>query len=137
MSLTTALASLRTAIEATGLHATEETDNSRLLDMSRGEFDAAYLVRVESAVTLYRELKRSPEAYRCRIAVEIGTTHDHNESFADCQIRAGDRSTAVIAALIAARHTDVINIYSDGTSTAEVADRQHVTTHRFQLIFRG
>ncbi len=136
MSLQTALTSLRTAIESTGL-TNEEGDDQTLFDSSRAEFDGAYLLRVDSAVTLYRELKRSPEAFKVKLAVEIGTEHKHEEDFAACQIRAGHRSTALITALVAANHADVVNIYSEGAGSTRTVERQQVTTHFFQLIFRG
>lgn len=136
MSFATAVASLRTAIEATGLTDTGGDSDSTLINSSRANFDGAYLLRVETGAALYRELKLSPEAFSVTIALEIGTTHKTGETFANAQARAALRSQLAIEALISANHTDVINITRTGTATVQIQDRQQVTTQQFVLIYR-
>ncbi len=136
MSFVTAIASLRTAIEATGLTDTGGDSDSTLLNSSRANFDGAYLIRVETGAGLYRELKLDPEAFSVTISLEIGTTHKTSETFATSQARAALRSQLAVEALISANHNDVINITRTGTATVQIVDRKQVTTQQFVLIYR-
>lgn len=136
MTFSTAMNSLKTAVEATGLTYTAGTFDSTLQTASRVKYDGAYMFRVESGAALYQELKLSPEAFSVTITLEIGTTLKSGESFEDAQSRALLRSQKAIEALIANNHTDVVNITRTGTSTVLVNDRQQVTLQQFTLIFQ-
>lgn len=136
MSFSTAIASLRTAIEATGLTQAAGDNDRTLTQSSRKDFDGCYLLRVDSGASLYQELKLDPEAFTVILTMEIGTTQQTDEDFADMQARAVLRSQKAIQALISANHTDVINITRNGTSIVQQTGRKHIISQQFTLIYR-
>ena len=136
MSYATALASVKSAVEATGLTYTAGNSDSTLAGTSRLQYDGCYLIRVESGAALYRELKLSPEAYSVVITLEIGTTLKSSETFESAQARGVLRSQKAIEALISANHTDVINITRTGMSTVLTNDRQQIIAQQFTLIYQ-
>lgn len=136
MSYLTAIASLRTAIESTGLTQVKGTSDNSLVQSSRLDFDGCYLLRIESGASLYQELKLDPEAFSVLLALEIGTVQNTGEEFSTSQARAILRSQKAVEALISANHTDVINITRTGTAIPRVEGRKQVLTQQFTLIYR-